>query len=64
MSYSDAGDGSINGQLSITGHIQNGVGGFDNDANPCQIPAAAINFNINGHSLTLTDAGVSLTRVH
>ncbi|MDH5516437.1 MAG: hypothetical protein OEY36_01285 [Gammaproteobacteria bacterium] len=64
VSYSDAGDGTINGQLTINSHIQNGVGGFDNDTDPCQIPATAINFNIDGHSLSFTDWGFSMTRVH
>lgn len=64
VSYTDAGDGTINGQLTINSHIQNGVGGFDNDADPCQLPPAAINFNINGHNLGFTDWGISLTRVH
>lgn len=50
-------------QLTITSHIQNGIGGFDDDANPCAIPVAPLNATVSGDTLSFPDWSLSFSRV-
>lgn len=52
------------GELRITGHLQNGCGGFDSDTDATQIPqdAIAISFSNEGNTMSL-NGDLSLSRL-
>lgn len=55
---------ATNTQLTITSHLENGCGGFDDDSNPAVIPPGPISlaFEADGNGVAL-GGGLQLTRV-